>query len=446
MRRQVLLLVGATTSLVLIAFLVPLALLIREVAADRAVQAATDRAQALSSLVATADRSTLALSVQQADADSVYDVSVFLPDGTRLGAPADRSPLVELAAHGTSESGAVAGGREIVFAVRDTDGAYAVIRTFVPDAELTRGVDRAWLLLALLGVTLLAVSLWVADRLANRLVRSVIQLAEVSHRLAGGDLAARADRGAPAEIGVVAGALNHLAGRISELLREERETVADLSHRVRTPLTALRLEAEALSHPDEAARISSGVDAVQRAVTQAIDQARQRSSAGETGATCDAAEVVRERVDFWAALAEDTDREVTREPAPGPLPVAVARADLAAAVDALLGNVFAHTPDGTAFAVILRPREGGGALLTIDDEGSGPADPALLDQGSTGQGASAPHLIERGVSGADSSGLGLDIARATARRSGGDLRLARSPRGGLSVTMELGTGQGPAGR
>ena len=52
-------------------------------------------------------------------------------------------------------------------------------------------------------------------------------------------------------------------------------------------------------------------------------------------------------------LAEDTDRAVTVDVEPGPVPVALARADLDAGVDALLGNVFAHTPDGTAFTVRL---------------------------------------------------------------------------------------------
>ncbi|HET9945953.1 MAG TPA: HAMP domain-containing sensor histidine kinase [Actinomycetes bacterium] len=420
MRRRVLLLVGATTSLVLVAFLVPLAVLVRTVAADRAVQAATSQAQVLSSLVATADPESLALSVQQVDATSASELTVFLPDGRQLGAPAQRTPLVELATRGSSVSAEVPGGREIVFAVGDATGAFGVIRAFVPVAELSRGVARAWLLLALLGVTLLVVSLVVADRLARTLVRSTIRLAEVSHRLAGGDLSARADPGSPAEIGTVARALNHLAGRIEDLLREERETIADLSHRVRTPLTALRLEAEALPDADDATRVGAGVDAVQRAVTQVIDEARRRNT--DTGAGCDAAAVVGERVDYWAALAEDTGRELHRDLAAGPLPVAVGREDLAAGLDALLGNVFAHTPDGTAFAVRLQPRAGGGAVLSVDDAGPGTPDSAL---------------VARGASSAGSSGLGLDIARRTAERGGGRLRLRSSDLGGLGVTMEL---------
>jgi signal transduction histidine kinase len=423
-RRRMLLLVGATTSLVLVAFLVPLALLLRTVAADRAVQEATVQAQSLSSLVATADRSALALSVQQLDATSANVITLFLPDGSRLGADAERTPLVELGALGTSASAEVDGGREIVVAVRDATGAAGVIRAFVSDAELGRGVARSWLLLTGLGVGLLAAGLAVADRLARSLVRCATDLAAVSHRLARGELTARADPGAPGELGVVAGALNGLAGRIAELLREERETVADLAHRVRTPLMALRLDAEALTEPRDAARIGSGVDGVQRAVTQAIEQARRRGGSGGGPVGCDAAAVVRDRVAFWSVLAEDTDRETAVDVDPGPLPVALPRADLEAAVDALLGNVFAHTPDGTAISIRLLARPGGGARFVVSDAGAGlPAD--------------AP-VLARGESGAGSTGLGLDIARRSAERAGGALRLGRSECGGLEVVVELG--------
>lgn len=420
MRLRILTLVAATVLLVLVAFAVPLAALVRTVAVDFAVSTATAEAQTLTPLVATADRATLQLAVGQIDATTPSDVSLFLPDGAVLGTPAPRSPLVELGSRGTSASTDVDGGREIVFAVRDASGAGGAIRVFVPDAELTRGVTRSWLLLAGLSVLLLAGGLLVADRLARTVVDATTDLSEVSGRLARGDLAARADAGAPGELGVVAGALNGLAGRISELLREERENVADLAHRVRTPLTALRLDAESLPDPDDAARISSGVDGVQRAVTGAIEQARRR---GGTERSADAAVVVRERVAFWQVLAEDTERAVTLDLAAGPLPVACPRDDLEACVDALLGNVFAHTPDGTGFGVELSPGPGGGARLVVSDRGPG------LAPGTDPTG--------RGVSGGGSTGLGLDIARRTADAGGGRLELHSPPGGGLRVVLEL---------
>lgn len=417
MRRRVLLLVAAATTLVLVAFLVPLAVLVKNVAADRAVQRATVEAQELTSLVATADRQSLAESVRRLDAGSPYDVSVFV-DGTVLGAPAERSPLVALAELGRSQSGEVAGGREIVFSVDRPKASPAVIRTFVSDTELASGVPRAWLLLGGLGVALLLVSLLVADRLARTFVRSTVDLAAVSHRLGRGELEARADTSAPGELGVVATALNGLAGRIAEALREERETIADLSHRVRTPLTSLRMEVDALADPAARERIGTGVDAVNRAVTEVIQQARRRGAAPEFA---DAAAVVADRVAFWTVLAEDTDREMTVDVAPGPLPVGLSRADLEACVDALLGNIFAHTPNGTAFRVALSAGPDR-AVLVVEDAGPG------LPDGD---------VVRRGVSGAGSSGLGLDIVRRAAERTGGSVALERSSLGGLRVAVDL---------
>jgi signal transduction histidine kinase len=391
-RTRLTLLVAATTSLVLLAFLVPLALLVRTVAEDRAVSRATGAAQALVPLVAAGDRAAIA----QAAGGAAYPITVFFPDGGQVGAPAVRTPAVRLAATGRSLTVRTAAGREIAVAVQGAAGT-AVVRTTVPAGELRRGVDRAWLLLAALGVVLIGVGLAVADRLARAVTRPITALSAVSHRLAAGDLSARADpAGGPPEVRDVAGALNHLAGRIRELLRQERETAADLSHRLRTPLTALRLEAEGLPG-EQARRVGARVDAVERAV--------------------------RERVAFWSVLAEDTARAVTADLPAGPLPVAVDAEELAAAVDALLGNVFAHTPDGVAFAVRLVPRDGGGAELTVADGGPGlPAD--------------ATDPAGRGISGGGSTGLGLDIARRAAEQSGGGLRLGAGP--GARIILDLG--------
>lgn len=424
MRGRLALLVAATTGLTMIAFLVPLALLLRAVAADRATVGATADAQAIVSVVGAADATTVRLTVERLALASGRPVTVFLPDGTVLGDQVAPTPATRLGATGRSITAETAdGGREIVIAVQGRAEGTAVIRTLVPAAELTRGVLRSWLLLAVLAVVLVLLGLAVADRLARALVRPIVALSEVSHRLAGAELTARARPDGPPEVREVAGALNHLAGRIQELLRAEREHVADLSHRLRTPLTALRLEAESMRDRDEAARIHAAADGVESAVTAVIRTARAATSAGAVvPGECDAAAVVAERVAFWSVLAEDTGRDVTTDIAPGPLPVALTADDLAAAADALLGNVFAHTPDETPFTVRLRPAPAGGATLTVADRGPG------IPAG----------LIRRGQSGGGSTGLGLDIARRAAQATGGHLDLGGTPDGGAAITLHLG--------
>src|SRR5919109_319812 len=104
MRRRLALLVTATTSLVLAAFLVPLGLLLQQVAADRGVVSATREAEAVVPLVATVERPDLSATLKLMDSSNVGDVplTVFLPNGDVLGADAPRSRAVELAMHGHS--------------------------------------------------------------------------------------------------------------------------------------------------------------------------------------------------------------------------------------------------------------------------------------------------------------------------------------------------------
>ncbi|TCB90968.1 HAMP domain-containing histidine kinase [Micromonospora zingiberis] len=420
MRARLALLVAAVSVLIVIAFLVPLALLLRTAAEDRATVRATADAQSLATVVGTADADTIRLTVEQLVAESGRPVSVFLPDGTVFGSPASPTPAVQLAGRGQSLTADTSDGREVVIAVQGRTDGTAVIRTVVPYAEMTAGVGRAWLVLALLGVVLVVIGLAMADRLARTLVRPIGELSAVSHRLANAELDARVRPAGPAELREVGGALNHLAGRIQELLVQEREQVADLSHRLRTPLTALRLEAESLRDPQDAARVTEAVDGLERAVTGLIRQARWRTPADGVVVT-DAVATVADRVAFWSVLAEDTGRAVELDLAPGPLPVGVPGDELAAAVDALLGNVFAHTPDGTAFVVRLAPADTHVAL-TVADQGPG----------------IAADSVRRGASQAGSTGLGLDIARRAAQASGGRLELGERPGGGAQVVLLLG--------
>ncbi|SDO98649.1 Signal transduction histidine kinase [Actinopolyspora xinjiangensis] len=426
MRRRIALLVAATTTLVLVAFLIPLAVLVRTVASDRAVNTATTEAQALTSVVGTADRSTLELSVQRANAQGRFPLTVFLADGTRLGAEAARTPAVRLAARGRSLTVDTGDGVAVLVSVGDSSGGRAVIRSAVGERELLRGVHRAWLLLAGLGVVLLGLSVLVADRLARSLVRPTKELSGVSHRLANGELEARARIESPPEMREVATALNHLAGRIRELLAAEREHVADLSHRLRTPLMSLRLDAEALRDRSESERITEHVDTLQRAVTRIIEQAGKRGATRTSPPRCDAVTVVSERVEFWSVLAEDTEREMRVEIAHGPLPVALEASELADCVDALLGNVFAHTQDGVGFDVRLFAAEGFVRLVVADD-GAG-----------FGESELSGDPLHRGASGSGSSGLGLDIVRRAAGDSGGSVTLGSGAHGGARVVVDLG--------
>jgi signal transduction histidine kinase len=421
MRRRLALLVTVTMAMVLLAFVIPLAIVVRLIVADRALADATEAARSVSALVAT-DSSVAA--VQQAVMSASRPVTVFLPGHKPLGVRVPRTPSVQLAERGQSITVDDTGGQEVLVAVQGLPhGGTAVVRTFVSSGELSKGVPQAWLVLGVLGLILLGLGVAVADLLVGTVTRPIGELAKVSHVLAGGNLDARASPDGPPEVREVAHGLNHLAGRIRDLIWQERESIADLSHRLRTPLTALRLEAEAL--PDSAdpdGRLLGQVQALEDAVTSLIEDARTRRSAP---GSCDAVQEITQRAEFWAVLARDQGRDMTVDAPAGPLPVGVAAPELGACLDALLGNVFAHTPQGTSFAVRLRPRGGGGAVLSVED---------------TGPGFPPGDLVRRGSSGGGSTGLGLDIARQTAESSGGTLTI-KNPSEGGQVVVELGPPQ-----
>jgi len=422
MRRSLALLAAATTSMVAIAFLVPLAILVQTIAAEHALSAAEMEARSLAPVVASVqDEHQLDRIVAPAADNQIGALTVYLPDGSTLGhvAPVDSS--VELARAGRSFSAPAPGGVAVLVPVVVPGSGNAVVRVMVPSSRLREGVTETWVALAAIGVGMVAFAVVVADRIARGIVTPTRLLAGAAQRLAQGELQARVEPHGPPEVADLGRAFNVLGERIQDLLAAEREGAADLSHRLRTPLTALRLDLE--RQVDGASRdlLTAHVDALERGVNAVIHDLRRHNREG-VRAQSDLGEVTRERVRFWAALAEDQGRPFSVDIPPGVRPVAVHRSDLEAALDALLGNVFAHTPEHTAFAVRVEQR-GAVMRLVVEDEGPGISLP----------------LLARGVS-TGSTGLGLDIARRVAEASRGRMTIGPREGGGTRVELDFGLG------
>jgi signal transduction histidine kinase len=422
MRRRLALSAVAVTTMVVVAFVIPLAFVVKVLASSRATDRAQLEAQVLADALATvSDRGTLARLVNQANAGGARPTTVFLPDGQVLGSPAPAGSNLQLARQGRAFTATSGSGRAVYIPVRTEDGSTSVVRVFVPGAQLTRGVARAWGILGLLGVTLIGLSVLLADRLARSLVRPMSDLAAFTHQLERGDLGARIKPTGPAEVASIGHAVNLLAGRIGELVAAEREAAADVSHRLRTPLTALRLDAEGLADPMEKLRLSADVDALEHAISQVIHEARQPPRPGDQG-RCDLVATTRTRAAFWSALARIQRRPCSVDlPRTDTLDVATSASDLAAALDALVANVFAHTPEGTGFRISVSGSDDGGVLVVEDD----------------GPGFPPGDVLSRGRSTAGSTGLGLDIARAVAERSSGRILVGKSATGGGRVELAL---------
>lgn len=408
---------AAVTSMVALAFLIPLGIAVDHIAAQHAYADAQARVAAIEPLLAvTTDRAQLERALA-----TMYDsrsVALRLPDGSAVGtshvSPGQARTVLT---QGRASTLDVAGGVVLVQPELINGDGMTLIEVYIGAGETEHGVVRAWLILAAVAVVLVAGSTLVADRLGARVVGAARHLAEASRKLGDGDTAVRVTASGPAELHDAGVAFNTMADRVVHLIAAERELVADLSHRLRTPLTALRLNAAALGDRPEAASTRDAVAKLEQEVDAIIRTARGGTV---TSGTCDVAAVVTERMAFWSALAEDQERPWHLVAGPGPVPAPIAAPDLAAALDAVLGNVFRHTPEGTAFQVTVHRGTGSVAVL-VDDAGPGLAEPdrALLrGEGSGGVG---------------STGLGLDIVRKLAERVGGSLRVDRSPLGGAQV-------------
>ncbi|XVQ13270.1 sensor histidine kinase [Spirillospora sp. CA-255316] len=423
MRRTLVLVSLAVTSMVALAFLIPLALTVREIARDRALTTAERQASALGPvLVVTEDPAALERAVASTQAGAARRMAVHMPDNTvvpqwpRDGSRARLDQITEAGRRGRSYTTRVGGGYALLQPVSLDAGRTAVVEVFIPDEDLSRGVWNAWLVMTAVAAALVAGSVAVADRLGARMIRSTRRLAEAAAAFGEGDLRVRIDPDGPPELVEAGLAFNAMADHVVQLLAAEREMAADLSHRLRTPLAALRLNAEALGGGLVADQTREAVGRIEHEVDQIIRTVRKPTARG----SCDAAKVLRERVAFWSVLAEDEGRSCELIGADHPAALPIPATELAAAVDALLGNVFRHTAEGTDFAVTLHVGKGLTGIL-VADAGPGIADPTAA--------------LKRGSSGGGSTGLGLDIARRAAEATGGHLRIHRSVLGGAQIQM-----------
>lgn len=423
MRRSLVLVALAATSMVALAFLVPLALVVKNAAYERAIGEAEKQANALIPVLVISQKPT---DIRQAMRTTRYGtqqrlaVHIAVPAGTFGTSHITGENLAEARNLARASTVERPDGISYLQPLATSASGVAIIEAFVPHEQLTHGVIGTWWLLAGVAVGLVAGSVFVADRLGARAVKATRLLAEGASRMGQGDLSVRVPVKGPPELAEVGKAFNAMAERVRHLLAAEREVVADLSHRLRTPLTALLLDADTLGRGSGADRVREAVQGLEREVDEIIKAARSGLQPDSTGT--DAASVVRDRLVFWSALADDQERPWTIRGADKPAPVPLARTDLTAALDALLGNVFRYTPEGTRFAVTL-VHQADLVALVVEDAGPGIPD---IEQ-----------AVRRGASGGGSTGLGLDIARRAAESTGGSLHVDRGPLGGARVQLRL---------
>jgi signal transduction histidine kinase len=414
--------------MVALAFLIPLGLVVEQLARERALaDAERQTAVVVAVLMTTTDPIAVDRAIVATGGPAASRVAVHGLDGGSVGQRHARAEDIAAASsHLRTVTADVPGGMSYLEPADVGQNRNAVVEVFVPDSELTRGVHSAWYALSAVALGLVIASVWVGDRLAAKVIGSARGLAAAAGALGNGELDVRVQPSGPRELAEAGLAFNAMAERVNALLASERELVADLSHRLRTPLTALRLDAETLDDGRAAQRIRRAISNLELEVDQLIRAARKPGLAatpapGESGG-CDASDVVRERLRFWAAVAGDQGRRCEMLGVDNPAPVPVPRAELAAALDALLGNVFRYTPQGAPLEVAVSRRDGYVAIR-VEDGGPGIADP--------------DRALRRGETSHGSTGLGLDIVKRVAYSANGAVDIGRGELGGASIVVLL---------
>ena len=290
---------------------------------------------------------------------------------------------------------------------------------------------RAVLPVALLAPVLMLIVWWVVGRAIGPIERVRRQVAARRPD----DLAPLPTAGLPAEVRPLVGEMNGLLTRLSDAWDALTHFTADAAHELRSPLAALRLQAQSLQRaPDDATRaiaterLLAGIDRATRLVEQLLALARQEG-AGE-GAELVSLDLTALARNALADAEPEAARHAIALTLDAPTAHVVLRADeaaLAVLLRNLLGNALRHTPPGGQVRVGVR-EEASVIDLTVADSGPGiaPDERArVLDRfyrvpGTPGHG----------------SGLGLAIVRAIAERHGAALTLDASPTlGGLRVML-----------
>ncbi len=315
---------------------------------------------------------------------------------------------------------------------------HGALRVTLDTSDVSARIRSFWIALAgVATVVLLAVAMigWVIARSVTRPLRD---LTDTASRFASGDLTVTPSvTGGPPEIQALDDTMTTMALQLDGLLSSQRAFVADASHQLRTPLTALRLRLENLqSHLAEDDHPAGIDEELERAIdetgrlTELVANLLQLARADDQPATAteDLRSLAHDRVDTWTAVAEE--RGVTLV-GPGGDGAAVVVRTVPGAIEQILDNVLDNallvSAQGSTVMVGL-DASSTSATVSIVDHGPGLSDDDKRD---------ALRRFWRGDTSRPGTGLGLAIVDALATASGGSTTLSDTAGGGLTVAVTL---------
>lgn len=308
------------------------------------------------------------------------------------------------------------------------------VRNVVVGRSLQSDYDATEFVALLFMVTVPAVSLFVAAVtwiVVGRSLRPVEQI-RLDVESIGEDLSRRVDPPAGRdEVVRLASTMNRMLDRLETAQRDQQRLVSNASHELRSPVAAIRQHAQvALHHPEatdmhslasvvdiEAARLDDLVNDL--LLLARLDEGRLRNQS-----EVDLDDIVLAEAGRLRRLGVHVDTSGV-----GPARVLADEALLSRAVRNAADNARRHTRTRVDFTLGVH---GGRVLLTVDDDGDGVPEDDRIRLFTRFERRDDDRSRQHG-----GAGLGLAIIAEAARASGGDARLASSPRGGARLEIQL---------
>ncbi|MDQ2778187.1 MAG: ATP-binding protein [Pseudomonadota bacterium] len=380
---------------------------------------------------------------ESGDQNFEFVVQVWTADGLRIFESASRAALPQRAQLGFTTVRA-RGSSYRVYSMATPTRIIQVAQDLAVRREMAGTLAlRTALPIALLAPLLMLAVWWVVSA-------SMAPVTKVQRQLAlrrADALDEIVERNLPAEIEPLVAELNALLGRVRQAFDAQSRFVADAAHELRSPLAALKLQAQALQRAvDEstravaAGRLAAGIDRATRLVEQLLVLARQQALATAGGAGAAAlprvalTDLVRQGVADASEAAElrHIDLGATR----------LDEATLPGQAEALrmllrnlLDNALRHTPEGGRIDVALR-QDPAAVCLTVEDSGPGipESERARVFDRFYRSAGDADGAQPR----SQGSGLGLAIVKSIADLHRATLTLGKSASlGGLSVSLRF---------
>jgi signal transduction histidine kinase len=366
------------------------------------------------------------------DKIGVFDKAGRLVYGTR---PAGAVSLGQLAvARGASTPLAYPGDGSllVVAPVRNDDetGNVGTVALQRPTTTVDHRITVLWWLIGLVAAAGLLAAAIVAFALARWVRRPLGDLERAARVLGDGELRTRAPGGSgPEEVRQLAGNFNVMAARLEALVHGHQATMADVSHQLRTPLSALRLRLELLAQDSddvvagELAGAQEEIARLSRLVNGLLAIARAEN-ATTAPVIVDVDAVIASRITAWRPAADEQEVALIADQLAA-VQARIGDGQLEQILDNLLANALDALGPGCSIRLGCR-LVSGRAQITVADDGPGM---------TMTQMRAAFRRFATSSSGG--SGLGLAIVDRLAVSAGGSAALSDTPGGGLTVTLEL---------